>query len=61
MESPGGDIFIHGQKTAKDKESHGLDVGCISSLIEREEDIYAMVGNNTPIALNPEVVQNFRK
>ena len=51
--SPGGDIFIHGQKTAKDKNRSDWTWGCISVSNDEMEEIYAMVGDNTPIALNP--------
>mgnify|MGYP003676671680 CR=1 FL=1 len=41
------------QKTAKDKNRTDWTWGCISVTNDEMEDIYAMVGNNTPIALNP--------
>jgi len=50
---PGGDIFIHGQKTAKDKNRDDWTWGCISVSNKEMEDIYAMVSDGTPIALNP--------
>ncbi len=50
---PGGDIFIHGQKTPKHKNSKDWTWGCISVTNEDMEDVYAMVGDGTPIALNP--------
>jgi murein L,D-transpeptidase YafK len=51
--SPGGDIFIHGQKRPGEKNRHDWTWGCISVSNKEIEDIYAMVGDGTPIALNP--------
>jgi murein L,D-transpeptidase YafK len=50
---PGGDIFIHGQKSPKDKNKHDWTWGCISVSNKEIEDIYAMVRDGTPIAINP--------
>jgi len=49
---PGGDIFIHGQKTADKKNINDWTWGCISVSNQEIEDIYAMVGTGTPIAIN---------
>lgn len=51
---PGGDIFIHGQKNPF-VPSTGEDWtwGCISVTNDEMEEIYAMVKNGTPIAINP--------
>lgn len=51
---PGGDIFIHG-KPNKRKRGQGPDwtAGCISVTDRQIEEIYAMVKNGTPIAINP--------
>lgn len=46
--SPGGDIFIHG--TPKSVEGRkDWTAGCIAVLNEEVEEIYAMVGDYTPI------------
>ena len=50
---PGGDIFIHGQKKPGDKNRNDWTWGCLSVSNKDIEDIYAMVGDGTPIALNP--------
>ena len=50
--SPGGDIFIHGQKTAQEKNVSDWTWGCIAVSNKDIEDIYSMVGDNTPIAIN---------
>tara|TARA_R110002124_G_scaffold129113_2_gene290209 strand:- start:675 stop:1172 length:498 start_codon:yes stop_codon:yes gene_type:complete len=51
--SPGGDIFIHGQKVPTRKDKGDWTWGCISVHNKEMEDIYAMVGDGTPILLNP--------
>lgn len=51
--SPGGDIFIHGLKNPKQKNDRDWTWGCISVTNEEIEDIYAMVRDGTPIAINP--------
>ena len=51
--SPGGDIFIHGQKTPFRRDKGDWTWGCISVRNKEMEDIYAMVRNGTPIQLNP--------
>ena len=54
-QSPGGDIFIHGQQNPF-KRGRGDDDwtwGCISVTNREMEDIYAMVRNGTPITINP--------
>lgn len=51
--SPGGDIFIHG--TPKLFQGRGDDWtwGCIAVDNDEMEDIYAMVGDGTPISIYP--------
>lgn len=50
--SPGGDIFIHG--TPREKRRGGdWTAGCIAVTNSEIEDIYAMVGEGTPIFINP--------
>ncbi|MGB7242240.1 MAG: L,D-transpeptidase family protein [Sulfitobacter sp.] len=51
--SPGGDIFIHGQKNPFRKNRGDWTWGCISVSNKEIEDIYAMVGDGTPISINP--------
>ncbi|MEP5731232.1 MAG: L,D-transpeptidase family protein [Sulfitobacter sp.] len=51
--SPGGDIFIHGQQNPFKRDTSDWTWGCISVTNAQMEDIYAMVGNGTPIQLNP--------
>ena len=50
--TPGGDIFIHGQKNPLKKDKGDWTWGCISVTNKQMEDIYAMVGNGTPIQIN---------
>ena len=50
--SPGGDIFIHG--TPREMRKAGdWTAGCIAVTDREMEDIYAMVGEGTPIFLYP--------
>lgn len=49
---PGGDIFIHGQANPFKKDKGDWTWGCISVTNKEIEDIYAMVGDGTPIAIN---------
>ncbi|KIN62797.1 ErfK/YbiS/YcfS/YnhG family protein [Sulfitobacter noctilucicola] len=51
--SPGGDIFIHGQQNPLKKDKGDWTWGCISVTNKQMEDIYAMVGDGTPIQINP--------
>ncbi len=51
--SPGGDIFIHGQRNPFKKDDGDWTWGCISVTNKQMEDIYAMVGDGTPIQINP--------
>lgn len=51
--SPGGDIFIHGQRHPLRRDKKDWTWGCISVTNDEMEDIYAMVGNGTPIQINP--------
>ena len=50
--SPGGNIFIHGQKSPKEHQDHDWTWGCIAVRNEEIEDIYAMVRDGTLIQLN---------
>lgn len=50
--SPGGNIFIHGQKNPLRKDKGDWTWGCISVSNKQIEDIYAMVGDGTPIQIN---------
>ena len=53
--SPGGNIFIHGQRHAarRRKEAGDWTWGCIAVSNREMEDIYAMVRNGTPITIHP--------
>lgn len=51
--SPGGDIFIHGQKSAFKKDKPDWTWGCIAVTNDEIEQIYAMVQNDTLIKINP--------
>ncbi|TMM53034.1 L,D-transpeptidase family protein [Sulfitobacter sabulilitoris] len=51
--TPGGDIFIHGQQNPLKPGPRDWTWGCIAVKNEEIEDIYAMVRDGTPIALNP--------
>lgn len=50
---PGGDIFIHGQENIGRKDDGDWTWGCISVTNKEIEEIYAMVNDGTPIAINP--------
>lgn len=52
-EKPGGDIFIHGQKKPFRKDKGDWTWGCIAVNNREIEQIYAMVKDGTPIAINP--------
>ena len=52
-EKPGGDIFIHGQKSLRDKGKGDWTWGCIAVTNKQIEDVYAMVRDGTPIQINP--------
>lgn len=49
---PGGDIFIHGQKNPLRQDKGDWTWGCIAVTNKQMEDIYSMVGDMTPIAIN---------
>ncbi|MGA9410623.1 MAG: L,D-transpeptidase family protein [Roseobacter sp.] len=51
--SPGGDIFIHGQKSRFKKDKPDWTWGCIAVTNDEIEEIYAMVKNDTLIKINP--------
>ncbi|WP_375229408.1 L,D-transpeptidase family protein [Roseobacter sp. S98] len=50
--SAGGDIFIHGQKNPFKKDDPDWTWGCIAVTNDEIEEIYAMVANDTLVALN---------
>lgn len=50
--SPGGDIFIHGQKSPFKNDDPDWTWGCIAVTNTEMEEIYAMVQNDTLILLN---------
>jgi murein L,D-transpeptidase YafK len=50
--SPGGDIFIHGQKSFFAMGKGDWTWGCIAVSNREIEDIYAMVNTGTPIQIN---------
>jgi murein L,D-transpeptidase YafK len=51
--SPGGEIFIHGQKHPLRKDEGDWTWGCIAVTNKEMEKLYAMVKDGTPIAINP--------
>ena len=51
--SPGGEIFIHGQRHPMRRDNGDWTWGCIAVSNEEMERIYAMVQDGTPIAINP--------
>lgn len=51
--TPGGEIFIHGQRVPSRKDTNDWTWGCISVSNKEMEQIYAMVGDGTPIQINP--------
>lgn len=52
-QSPGGDIFIHGQKSRFSRNRRDWTAGCISVSNKEMEQIYAMVRTGTPITILP--------
>ena len=50
-QSPGGDIFIHGEPNTYAVSRADWTAGCIAVTNREIEDIYAMVRNGTPITL----------
>ena len=50
---PGGDIFIHGQKSRWRKGGPDWTWGCIAVTNKEMEEIYAMVRDGTPIDIMP--------
>lgn len=53
-QSPGGDIFIHGQPNlTAPRTGENWTAGCIAVTNREMEDIYAMVENGTPIDIYP--------
>ncbi len=52
-ESPGGDIFIHGQPLSGRPSSQDWSAGCISVKNREIREIYRMVGNGTVIDIYP--------
>jgi murein L,D-transpeptidase YafK len=51
--SPGGEIFIHGQRHPMRQDKDDWTWGCIAVDNSSIEKIYAMVQNGVPIAINP--------
>lgn len=51
--SPGGDIFIHGQKHPFKPVERDWTWGCIAVTNDEIEEVYAMVANQTLITINP--------
>jgi murein L,D-transpeptidase YafK len=51
--SPGGEIFIHGQRHPMRKDIDDWTWGCIAVDNKQIEKMYAMVQDGTPIAINP--------
>ncbi len=55
-QSPGSDIFIHGQGPegrVLSRQRRDWTVGCIAVTDDEAEDIYAMVRDGTPILITP--------
>lgn len=53
-QSPGGDIFIHGQPNLLGPQTEeNWTAGCIAVTNDEMEEIYAMVENETPIDIYP--------
>ena len=52
-ESPGGDIFIHGDPDRNLRNQLDWTAGCISVPNRQIEEIYAMVEPGTPISIYP--------
>lgn len=52
-ESPGGEIFIHGQPNLKRAKGPDWTAGCIAVKNHEIEQIYAMVDNGTLITIRP--------
>ena len=50
-QSPGGDIFIHGEPNGVAVSRTDWTWGCIAVTNREMEDVYAMVRNGTPITL----------
>jgi murein L,D-transpeptidase YafK len=50
-QSPGGDIFIHGEPNTFAVTRADWTAGCIAVTNREMEDVYAMVRNGTPITL----------
>jgi murein L,D-transpeptidase YafK len=51
--SPGGDIFIHGQRHPMREDKEDWTWGCVAVSNREMEKIYAMVADSTPILINP--------
>lgn len=50
--SPGGDIFIHGQRHPMRKDTEDWTWGCIAVSNDEIEKIYSMISDGVPIAIN---------
>jgi murein L,D-transpeptidase YafK len=51
--SPGGDIFVHGERRNYSKTGRDWTAGCIAVSDKAIEQIYAMVRDGTQIDINP--------
>lgn len=52
-QSPGGDIFIHGEADGRPRGKENWTAGCIAVTDREMEDVYAMVRDGTPIDIFP--------
>ena len=52
-QSPGGDIFIHGDDRKRSRRGRDWTAGCISLSDKDVETVYAMVRDGTPIWILP--------
>lgn len=50
--SPGGEIFIHGQRHPMRKDTDDWTWGCIAVSNDEIEKIYSMINDGVPIAIN---------
>ncbi|MCX7565920.1 L,D-transpeptidase family protein [Sulfitobacter sp. F26169L] len=51
--SPGGEIFIHGQRHPMRPDKDDWTWGCIAVNNKQIEKMYAMIQDGTPISINP--------
>ena len=52
-QSPGGDIFIHGQGNPVSRLGRDWTVGCIAVTNDEIEEVYAMVRDGTVVSIYP--------